>query len=206
MEDHGQDPAGLRKAFGLLSFALFLACIGSAVSAAESPIARVEFRRCHENPPPLTKFDGLHHHAELHLGPDPRDCTLVVMARDASAELRVEQRFEANFSISNEGAHLDLRGWKTGYSHWLGLGIIRSGGSVQTLKDDNVEWDGPQVTTNELREKVRGISPAYAQLIKSVDDSPVMYITSRISFRISMKRDGKWVVVQVIDYDTPMGC
>jgi hypothetical protein len=135
--------------------------------------------------------------------------TIELLPKTSSPKYRVEWRFETSLRISNEGPHLDLDNWRHHVSPWIE--INPKNGSAYSFRCPNKSkpLPFPKVSMAEVRAEVAKSSPEWSPLIsgtKSIREYPIGVGLSKVSIRISEFQSEKWIVIQTIHLQLPMGC
>ena len=129
---------------------------------------------------------------------------------DDSREFKIEQQFETSMTVSEEGPHTDLIGWKHYTSDWKEIKRLEGNRFLTSKINESDQERFPKVTSKEIRNvilKAGGKSLAdYARSCKTPRDYPCSVALSRISFRILAKENGKWNIIHKINVFVPMGC
>lgn len=127
-------------------------------------------------------------------------------------DLKVDQQYKTNLSISDEGPHLDLLNWKHFTSDWIEIKPIDFGKYKTIIYSTQDQKRFPDFTENELIDYLISIdNQRYANLIKNPNysDDGIKHWQiglSRVTIRISgFDKENKWVA-RYINFEIPMGC
>jgi hypothetical protein len=148
---------------------------------------------------------------DLDLGDDIENQLIILRPSYASREgLKIEQQFETSFQVYGEGPHVDLTEWKHYRSPWREL---RSIGDNMFLTQTISEAEAsrfPAVTKAQIYRAVLNAGDERwaeeARTCKTLTSAPCSVGVSRISFRIKVKEEGRWKVVNRLNFMIPMGC
>lgn len=137
----------------------------------------------------------------------------LIILRPISAigrEFKIEQQFETSFQVYGEGPHIDLIDWKHYRSPWREL---QSTGDNMFLTRAISEAEAsrfPAVTKAQMYRAVLNAGgerwAKEARTCKTLTSAPCSVGVSRISFRIKVKEEGRWKVVNRLNFMIPMGC
>lgn len=149
---------------------------------------------------------------ELELAEDINDQEVALNFRDNS-EYRIFERYRTSMSISAEGPHLDLVGWRHFDSPWTSLKTLGPK-RFRTLATDQMEESRFPSTTKaeimkEVRRRVGDEWPAVLEPIKDChgpNDGACLVSISSIYLRIQKKVRNQWVNVGLVEIRIPMGC
>jgi hypothetical protein len=125
-------------------------------------------------------------------------------------QYRVEIRYQTSLTVMNEGPHLDLLDWKHHTSAWR---ILRGDSSNTYLMPQFTkgEWTRfPQVSTHEIHSAVlKRSNKQFAERVRNIrrpTDYPCGVSISKYFIRISAYENGKWIVLNILEFTNPMGC
>jgi len=136
---------------------------------------------------------------------------LISITSSQLTRFEVEQRYETSVTINNEGPHCDLTEWKHFYSNWTPLQINRVGDFICTTYSEKDIEKFPNISINELKEKVREACGEewahHVSKIKSLTEYPSSVGISRYFLKITgrHKATGQ-IVTKLIILVNPMGC
>lgn len=148
---------------------------------------------------------------DLDLGDSIENQLIILRPIYASGrEFKIEQQFETSFQVYGEGPHVDLRDWKHYRSPWREL---KSTGDNMFLTRTISEADAsrfPSVTKAQIyRAVLKAGDEDWAKETRrcqTLTSEPCNVGLSLISFRIKVKEEGRWKVVNRINFSIPMGC
>lgn len=177
----------------------------------------VEVSEPHPNPPSLIR----RHFKLSRRGPTLIDLDLAEYIDDQevalnfrdNSEYRILQRYRTSMTISAEGPHLDLVGWRHFDSPWTSLETIGPK-RFRTLATDQMESSRFPPTTQaeimkEVRRRVGKEWPELLDLVKDChgpNDGACRVSISSMYLRIQKKVRNQWVNVGRVEIRIPMGC
>jgi len=129
-------------------------------------------------------------------------------------EFRIEEQFETSMTVSHDMsgaiAQLDLTGWKHYTSGWSELKNLGENKFQVRPRTTEETQKFPAVTRKEIYDIVVKKEGKWwgdiARTCKRADSEPCFVWTSRRSFRIFARVDGKWTVIHRIDTHGTLGC
>lgn len=136
---------------------------------------------------------------------------LISVFSDVLKVVNIEQRFETNMTIMNEGPHCDLTDWKHYRSEWQKLKTVKNGQfiGVQYAEDENTKFQ--EISLDELKKEAKKqCGTEYFNLLKNVKkqtEYPIGISVCRYYLKITGKRnDNGKAFTKLIIVSIPMGC
>lgn len=168
---------------------------------SEYPITETEF----EN---LTSVAIDH---ELDLGDSIENQIIVLKSQpNDSRDFKIEQRFETSMTVSDEGPHIDLTGWKHFTSEWREIKKLDSHRFLTSKTSDADRVRFPKVTKKQIYDAILKASDREwaekARGCASPNSEPCGVGVSTVSLRISARENNAWSVIHQINFLIPMGC
>ena len=138
----------------------------------------------------------------------------------SGGEYSVEQRVVTSISISDEGPHIDLLGWKHGYSHWQPLEKVGKGSFAFANLYEKVPFppckieELKQALTQEIRRwparhnmSLLDVEEEISRWTRLVDEGQYGAGASQLQLKVKWKPDGKRArTIRKISIDLPLGC
>ena len=129
---------------------------------------------------------------------------------NANDTFRVDLQYETSLSVEDEGPHIDLLEWK----HFLSEPIPMQRHSSQQFKVPLLtvaqRQRFPAVTRHEIVDEVHRLHGKYwadrVRKVKGPNDYPCSVNVSRYWITVSVRTDGQWRTITVIEFKNMMGC
>lgn len=172
-------------------------------AASEQPSSRREYIKLVKQRPAVIDLDIT----------ESVDDQEVILNFPGDDEYRVSQRYRTSMSVSAEGPHLDLIGWRHFNSPWIPL-KAKDSRRFRTLAPDQMDDSRFPATTNEdivkeVRRRVGKDWPEVVELVKDCrgpNDGACIVTISSIFLRVEKRVGDQWIDVGTVEVRIPMGC